>query len=322
MKKISFLCALFCFAFLCSQAQQTAAKYIRETNYLVYLPDGYTQDTTKRWPVMLFLHGSGERGNDIEKVKAHGPPRLAAEGRKFPFIIISPQAEPGYGWVDDELYRLLQYAKRQYRVDPDRIYLTGLSMGGYGTWRLAMAHPEEFAAIIPICGGGDSSNIWKLRHMPVWCFHGAKDNSVPLSASESMIKALKRYNSGVKFTVYPETGHDSWVQAYQTDSLYQWLLAQKKFRHTPVQATATMLSSLAGKYSSGKVTLTIIASNDTLYVKPPNEERTTLKYAGGNIFYWNENEPYDVEFVKDNKGVARYFVVRANNSEIFNRVKE
>src|SRR5437016_4539745 len=132
-------------------AQQTAQKFVEETDYLLSLPDHYLDDTTGRWPLLLFLHGSGESGHDIEKVKAHGPPQQAAHGRIFPFILVSPQSEVPSGWDIEKLYRLLHYIKKNYRVDEERIYLTGLSMGGFGTWALAVKHPEEFAAIAPVC---------------------------------------------------------------------------------------------------------------------------------------------------------------------------
>src|SRR5581483_7526927 len=138
MNKILLKCAICYGALLVSprmEAQQTHEQYIRPVNYLLYLPDGYQQqDTVKKWPLLLFLHGSGERGDDLEKVKTHGPPKLIAQGKKFPFIVVSPQAPQGQGWSTADLYALLQNCKQKYRVNADRIYLTGLSMGGFGTW--------------------------------------------------------------------------------------------------------------------------------------------------------------------------------------------
>ncbi|HVY75326.1 MAG TPA: PHB depolymerase family esterase, partial [Puia sp.] len=193
-------------------AQQTPEEFVQKTGYLLYLPDGYAADTSKQWPLVLFLHGSGESGADLEKVKVHGPPKLVAQGRKFPFILVSPQCPSAMvGWNSETLYALLLDIKQKYRVDADRVYLTGLSMGGYGTWALAMKHPEVLAAIAPLCGGGDTSDIWKLRHMPVWCFHGALDNVVPIRGEELLTSTLKRYNPDVRFTVYPDAGHDCWT---------------------------------------------------------------------------------------------------------------
>jgi predicted peptidase len=115
-----------------------------------------------------------------------------------------------------------------YRVDPDRIYLTGLSMGGSGTWTLAGEYPEYFAAIVPICGSGDPQDAKRLKELPIWVFHGAKDEAVPLSRSEEMVKALKEEGAEVKFTIYPEAGHDSWTETYNNPELYQWLLKHKR----------------------------------------------------------------------------------------------
>lgn len=170
-------------------AQQTVQKFTEETNYLLSLPDNYNADTTLKCPLVLFLHGSDESGFDIEKVKAHGPPQQAALGRKLPFILVSPQSEVPSGWDIEKLYRLLQYFKKNYRVDIARIYLTGLSMGGFGIWALAIKHPEEFAAIAQICGGGDTTDTWKIRNIPIWCFHGASDNIVPADDNLFFLRA-------------------------------------------------------------------------------------------------------------------------------------
>ena len=196
-------------------------------NYLLYLPKGYegTNDG-KKWPLILFLHGAGESGNDLEKVKLHGPPKLVAS-KDYPFIIVSPQSS-GRGWNPETLNALLDDLIAKYRVDPDRVYLTGMSMGGYGTWSLATAHPERFAAIAPVCGGGDPKQAAKLKTMPIWVFHGAKDTTVPLIRSEEMVKALKETGADPKFTTYPEAGHDSWTETYANPELYEWFLAHKR----------------------------------------------------------------------------------------------
>ena len=195
-------------------------------NYLLFLPADYGK-SRKSWPLVLFLHGSGESGNDLAKVKVHGPPKLVEANGPFPFILVSPQS-PGRGWNPDVLNALLGSIIKQYRVDKDRVYLTGLSMGGYGTWSLAAAHPEKFAAIAPICGGGNPADAAKLVKIPTWVFHGAKDNTVPLKRSEEMVEALKAAGGDPKFTIYPDAGHDCWTATYDNPELYQWLLAQKR----------------------------------------------------------------------------------------------
>jgi predicted peptidase len=198
-----------------------------KTKYLLYLPTGYESDK-KEWPLILFLHGAGESGDNLDKVKVHGPPKLI-ENKKmdFPCIVVSPQSARG-GWNVDLLAALLDDIASKYRVDKDRVYLTGLSMGGFGTWSLAAAHPERFAAIVPICGGGNPSDAARLKDLPIWVFHGAKDPTVPPKRSEDMVKALKEAGSNVKFTVYPDAGHDSWTATYDDPELYRWLFAQKR----------------------------------------------------------------------------------------------
>ena len=181
---------------------------------------------------MLFLHGAGERGDDVEKVKVHGPPKLIAQGKDMPFIVVSPQCPRRSYWSSPDqvatLIALLDEIVENYRVDESRIYLTGLSMGGFGTWSLASTCPERFAAIAPICGGGEPRMARRLRHMPTWVFHGAKDGTVPIARSEEMVEALKKAGGNVEFTVYPEAQHDSWTVTYDNPKLYEWFLSHQK----------------------------------------------------------------------------------------------
>ncbi|QMS91556.1 prolyl oligopeptidase family serine peptidase [Nostoc edaphicum CCNP1411] len=207
-------------------------------NYLLFLPDGLRskggdiydglrlRNETQQplLPTILFLHGAGERGSDLDNVKKQGVTQIVEKQPDFPFIVISPQCPRGEYWNVERLSILLDEVISSYPVDPDRVYLTGLSMGGYGTWHLAAAQPERFAAIAPICGGGNPQAARKLKNLPVWAFHGAKDNVVPLSESEIMVSALKARNGNVKFTVYPEANHDSWTQTYNNPELYDWFL--------------------------------------------------------------------------------------------------
>ncbi len=205
---------------------EATVKVKAKLQYLLYLPAGYGTSRQK-WPLVLFLHGAGESGTDLARVKTHGPPKLVEQGREFPFILVSPQCSTR-GWNPDTLNALLDDLIRTYRVDPDRVYVTGLSMGGYGTWALAAAHPEKFAAIAPICGGGNPRDAGKIAKLPIWVFHGAKDPTVPLQRSEVMVQAVKAAGGNVKFTIYPEAGHDSWTESYNNPEFYTWLLAQKR----------------------------------------------------------------------------------------------
>jgi predicted peptidase len=197
-----------------------------DLKYWLYLPEGYQQQES--WPLMLFLHGAGERGDDLQLVRKHGPPKLVGEGKQFPFIIVSPQCPSGRWWQPMELATLLDEIVDRYRVDQDRIVVTGLSMGGYGTWDLAAYQPDRFAALAPICGGSDPIRAKYLAGIPVWVFHGRKDSVVPVERSEAMVEALKKADSPVKFTVYDEANHDSWTETYANPKLYEWLLQQKR----------------------------------------------------------------------------------------------
>jgi predicted peptidase len=199
-----------------------------EIRYLEALPAGYKADATKRWPLVVFLHGSGERGDELRKVAKHGPPKLVEAGREFPFILVSPQCPAGQWWDVAALDAWLDELVRNYRVDTDRIYLTGLSMGGFGTWSWAQRTPGRFAAIAPVCGGGDPAQAGKLKDLPVWAFHGAKDPTVALAKTEEMIAAIDAAGGEPRVTIYPEAAHDSWTEAYANDGLYAWMLAQKR----------------------------------------------------------------------------------------------
>ncbi len=208
-----------------------------KVNYLLFLPKGYGARAEKRWPLILFLHGAGERGTDIWKVATHGPGKFAGAHPDFPFILVSPQCPERQIWSADALLGLLDEVTAKYVVDTSRVYLTGLSMGGYGTWDLGLTHPEKFAAIVPICGGGQMiavllssrDNGQALKSLGVWAFHGTKDPVVPLEESQRMVDALKKAGvDDVKLTVYPEAGHDAWTETYKNPELYDWLLQHER----------------------------------------------------------------------------------------------
>jgi predicted peptidase len=196
-------------------------------DYLAYLPDGY-DDTSKNFPLLIFLHGSGERGNDLEKVKIHGVPKHIEKGEKFPFIVIAPQCKPKQWWKGHELVALLDHIESKYRVDKSRIYVTGLSMGGFGTWSMALEAPNRIAAIIPVCGGGLPHRICEVGGVPVWAFHGDQDFVVPLSESVRMIEASKKCGIEAVLTIYEGVNHNSWDATYANPEIYEWLLKHKR----------------------------------------------------------------------------------------------
>lgn len=203
-------------------------------DYLIYLPENY--DEKEKWPLMLFLHGAGERGDNLDLVTVHGPPKLIKNGKQFPFIVVSPQCPEEQLWQPVELTALLNDIEKKYKVDKDRIYVTGLSMGGFGTWSLAAYTPYRFAALVPVCGGGEKFWVKKIKHVPIWVFHGAKDGAVPLERSQTLVDVLKKEKADVSFTIYPEAGHDSWTETYNNPEVYEWLLKQKRKPEKEVRA--------------------------------------------------------------------------------------
>ncbi len=234
-----FVCAIEVQAEEKLQSGRQAAASLNTTvpvkmNYLLYLPENYEQK--EKWPLLLFLHGSGERGDNLDLVTIHGPPMLVKKGKQFPFIVISPQCPKGQLWQPIELTALLDDVEKKYRVDKDRVYVTGLSMGGFGTWSLAAHTPYRFAALAPICGGGEKFWVKKIKHVPIWVFHGAKDTGVPLERSSSLVEVLKKANADVTFTVYPDAGHNSWTESYDNPKLYEWFLKQKRKPEAEVKA--------------------------------------------------------------------------------------
>jgi predicted peptidase len=198
--------------------------------YLVHLPDAYDADPGRPWPLVLFLHGAGERGSDLDLAAVHGPPRLADDGHEFPFILVTPQCAESSQWVAElsTLSGLLDEVVSTHRVDPARISVTGLSMGGFGTWSLAVRYPDRFAAIAPICGGLWMQSAAPIRHLPVWAFHGDADDVVPISATEEITSELRSLDADVRFTRYAGVGHDSWTETYDNPELYDWLLSHRR----------------------------------------------------------------------------------------------
>lgn len=199
----------------------------KEYQFLRYLPPGYAADPQQRWPLVLFLHGAHERGTNIELVKKHGLPKLIAQGRDFPFVVISPQCPAGEWWNVAALDALVEKIASEERIDRDRIYVTGLSMGGFGTWSLAIHNPHRYAAILPICGGGEIQRAWVLARVPTWTFHGDLDDVVPIARTQQMVEAIKIAGGSPRFTIYPGFHHDSWTVTYENPEIYAWLLAQR-----------------------------------------------------------------------------------------------
>ena len=206
---------------------------VRKTGfkYQLFLPASY-QAVAKPWPLILFLHGASDRGAKVEVLRSRGPLDGARDQGEFPAIVVSPICPGNSYWAAPDqmeaLKALLDHVIETCRVDTNRIYLTGLSMGGWGTWSLAQAVPERFAALVPICGRGDPGKVERIKQIPVWAFHGALDQAEPVQSSERMVNALRACGGNVRYTVYPEAGHDSWTETYSNVELYAWLFEQRR----------------------------------------------------------------------------------------------
>lgn len=228
--------------------------------YALYLPEG--QVPRGGWPLVLFLHGSGERGRDGRRQTTVGlGPAIQENPRRWPSVVLMPQCPKEEQWVGEPLeqaYQLLAEVERTYQTNPRRVYLTGLSMGGYGSWNLGCLYPQRFAAIAPICGAGDPFKVWqRLGGVPIWNFHGAADEVVPVSFSRALADALaKAGNPYARFTEYPTERHDVWNRVYREAEFIRWLFAQKKTSpqnflsarsSKPLPAKARFGSSQAGR---------------------------------------------------------------------------
>lgn len=195
-------------------------------DYWLFLPKSYEQ--RQSWPLMLFLHGAGERGDNLDKVKKWGPPKRVGSKKDFPFVVISPQCPKNKRWDPAQLHSLIEHVANSNKIDRSRMYCTGLSMGGYGTWAMIAKYPKLFAAVAPICGGGNPDTAKKITEVPIWAFHGGSDRVVPLTRSQTMIDAIKKVGGmKAKLTIYPGVNHNSWSKTYANEKVYEWLLSHK-----------------------------------------------------------------------------------------------
>ena len=254
-KIISFFLLLFCSVSLFSQDKSPFSKEVFQLNetqlpYRMLLPENYNEN--KEYPLLLFLHGAGERGNNNESQLDHGSDFLLKINKDYDAIIVVPQCskedywsnveverkESGYTFqysVDEKptktmsaLMAFLKFIKKEYSVAEDQVYVGGLSMGGMGTFELVYRSPDMFAAAFPVCGGASPLAAEKMKNVAWWVFHGAEDKVVPPIYSENMVNALKKVKASVEFTVYPGVGHDSWNNVFLDPDLLPWLFKQKK----------------------------------------------------------------------------------------------
>jgi predicted peptidase len=217
-----------------------------ELKYRLLKPKDY--DANQKYPLVIFFHGAGERGDNNTAQLVHGMNNFASDEirEKYPAFVVAPQCPNDQKWADVDWgadkhtmakepsksmklsLELLAALQKEFSIDKDRLYVTGLSMGGYGTWDVIQRHPDMFAAAAPICGGGDTEGAKAMAKIPIWVFHGDKDTAVKVQRSRDMVAALKAAGSDVKYTEYPNVGHDSWTATYKDPKFYEWLFAQKK----------------------------------------------------------------------------------------------
>ena len=217
-------------------------------NYRLMLPAGYDFNGETKYPLVLFLHGAGERGDDNTKQLIHGAKDFASEANraKYPCFVVFPQCPDGKRWVEVDwtldshkqlpeesisvklTRELIASLQKEFRVDEQRLYATGLSMGGFGVWDMIARTPDMFAAAAPVCAGADEATAERLTKLPIWTFHGDKDTVVKVERSRRMIAAIEKAGGKPKYTEYPGVGHNSWAQTYADPKLMEWMFAQKK----------------------------------------------------------------------------------------------
>lgn len=217
-------------------------------SYLLALPR--SRPPSQGWPLILFLHGVGERGDDLALVARYGLPRLIEDGREFPFVVVSPQCPAEERWTDRlaDLGRVLDQLQRRLPIDRDRVSVTGLSMGGEGAWAVAAADPGRFAALVPVCGRSDLTQAPRLRDVAVWALHGGRDEKVPVAQTIDMVAAIEASGGRTRATIYPQRGHCCWDAAYATSELYEWLLERRR----PAGGTRTPREAIPGRVANDR----------------------------------------------------------------------
>ena len=194
-------------------------------DYLSYVP----KDAAEPLPLLVYIHGAGSRGHSLDQMGVVGPIKLIEEGKPFPAMLAAPQCHEDH-WFDlfETLAEFIDAMRHDPRVDVKRVYVAGSSMGGFTTWQMACAHPDWFAAAVPVCGGGQEWYAGRLKGMPIWAFHGLLDPVVPVEESVKMARAAQKAGADVRLTIYPDVRHEAWERAYADDAMWAWLFAQTR----------------------------------------------------------------------------------------------
>jgi predicted peptidase len=225
-----YIALLFAVKTLIAQTPTTPAQELKSKtySYLLYLPDNYKEENSKKWPLIIYLHGKSACGSNLDKVRRYGMPFYLDRGLKLEAIAIAPQCPAGKNWVADNWFLpFLNDLKEKYSIDESRIYLTGMSLGGFGTFSLAIKYPEVFAAAVPLCGGGQPTTACPMKDIPTWVIHGDRDEQVPLARSTQMVEALKKCGGNPRFTILKGQPHDI-HRTYGNTDIYEWMLKQHK----------------------------------------------------------------------------------------------
>lgn len=226
-RQLLFLCLAFLISSHSYAQQKTKVKY----DYLLYLPKDYAK-SSKKYPLVIYLHGGSHKGHNLNKLKAYGLPYLVDKGQDFDFIIASPQCPEGKYWSSENWFEsLYESLTKDHRIDINRIYLTGISMGGYGTYITAMDFPDKFAAIVPLCGGindSDTTRICTLKNMPIWTFHGTADDQIPISETERIARLLNACRGQMTFTRLKDEGHGIQYLYENKPEIFRWMLKQRR----------------------------------------------------------------------------------------------
>jgi len=254
-------------------------------SYLAYLPDGYDKTNAKAWPLIIYLHGSSCKGNNLERLKKYGPPFYLERGMDVDAIVISPQCPSNKNWTAGKWFEsFYQELKDKYNIDESRVYLTGMSLGGFGTWDIASRYPEYFAAIMPLCGGGRPNMVETLKDIPTWVFHGEVDRKVKIGRSEEMVEALQEVGSKPIFSVLKGQGHGI-QKVYSDQNIYKWLLSQHKQAYQRFLEITSFWSPKVDSVNSKSTENSQLVVKETPVIPTDNQEnKTEPKSFWDNLF--------------------------------------
>lgn len=313
VSKISLIILLIVNNIIPIGAQQIEQKSLIETDYLIYFPPSYNTDSDKKWPLLIYLHGAGLEDRSIAGLKNDCLPYYLAKDMTIPFIVVSPVCKTN-GWNVTILNFLLEDILHKFNIDKDKVSITGHSMGGFGTWDWAETNPEKFAAIVPVSGcsnSRDEISAWKLRNMSIWVFHGETDNIVNIQCNEEMVNELRKFSQKVRFTIYPNRGHDTWEQTYRNDEMFKWLIDQDRRNNIPVpiKLDKEMFKNYSGEYLFDRDTLIVGYKGEKQYLQLPNGKQISLLSESELVFSFEENPFVGIMFQKEQDKITGFMIL-------------